>query len=155
MKVILIRLGFALLIGAYLIGHPSQGAECAQSPQQLKDLLHEQQLNPSWADYIQGHWSVKPKGTGFHIITHKGRYVFAIAPLPFTRDAKYIKICKSKHPGHLFVSGKVLGRSTDLEVFVQGDNLVVDSKMTKGVFVKRSKSIEQIRAEFADLLRLL
>lgn len=153
---LILKVALLALIGFYLVIHPAQGStSCAKSPQQLKDVLYNQQLTPDWAEYIQGHWSVRPKGSGFHIITHKGRYVFAIAPFALTRDAQYINICSGKKPGTIFVSGEILGRKTQMEVLVQGNTLIVDSSVAKGTFVKRAKSIEQIRSEFADLLKAL
>ena len=156
LSTLIIKLALLALMGFYLVVHPAQGSPaCGKTPQQLKEVLYAQQISPSWADYIQGHWSVRPKGSGFHIITHKGRYVFAIAPFALTRDAEYINICAGKKAGTIFVAGEILGRKTEMEVLVQGNTLVVNSPLAEGTFVKRSKSLEQIRSEFADLLKSL
>ena len=113
-------------------------------------------ITPNWSEYIQGHWSVKPRGSGFYLFTYKGLYVFGInTAFSLVRDAQYISICPTEDNKSLLVTSIVRGGKVTLQARVSGNQLAIEKGPYPGLYTKRKKSLEQIKEEFKDLLQKL
>lgn len=131
---------------------------CAETPGDVNLLLNNLGIDSKWSGFIQGLWSKKVNGQGFNILVHKNSYVIAIKnKFLGTRDAQFLQICESSGKSDFEVRGFLFGKDRALKIVLNELNLKISGGGfgINGRYVKREKSTEQIRREFADLLQNL
>lgn len=135
---------------------------CARTPNQLSHLLAQGGFASHWQNTIQGKWSKRASGNGFNILVHNGQFVYAAnvaVPVVGGRDAQFVEICAGGSDSDFVINGQMLGRAQSLKIqlFEASGTYFIEllNSPAKGRFQKRNRPMNQILAEFADLLGLL